>query len=153
MAEAPAKDVIGSGKAVVGAGTFAEGGAPTPQKPFEFPKIVYPVLLPSNTTIVAGGVSSSPTCGIEELLRQADILRGNSISFGKLLAESATNLKIIALVSFYFTFCILYDYPTVAPEDVDGKPLVLHLYALRVTKSEKTLTVAPKHLDGMNYSD
>src|SRR3954469_18033502 len=33
MAEAPAKDVIGSGKAVVGAGTSAEGSAPTPQKP------------------------------------------------------------------------------------------------------------------------
>src|SRR3954470_11790498 len=106
MAEAPVKDAIGSGKAMVGAGTSAEGGAPTPQKPIEFPKIVYPVLLPSNTTMVAGGVPSYPTCGIEELLRQADILRGNSISFGKLLAESTTNLKIIALVSFYFAFCI-----------------------------------------------
>src|SRR3954468_22721075 len=122
MVEAPAKDAIGSGKAVVGAGTSAEGDAPTPQKPFEFPKIVYPVLLPSNTTMVAGGVPSSPTCGIEELLRQADILRGNSISFGKLLAESATNPKIIALVSFYFAFCISYEYPTVASKDVDGKP-------------------------------
>ena len=122
MAEAPAKDAIGSGKAAVGAGTSAEGGAPTPQKPFEFPKIVYPVLLPSNTTMVPGGVSSSPTCGIEELLRQADILRGNSISFGKLLAESATNLKIIALVSFTLPFAFHYEYPTVAPEDVDGKP-------------------------------
>src|SRR3954465_11587684 len=122
MAEAPAKDAIGSGKAVVGAGTSAEGGAPTPQKPFEFPKIVYPALTPSNTTLVAGGVLSYPTCGIEELLRQADILRGNSISFGKLLAESATNLKIIALVSFTLPFAFHYEYPTVAPEDVDGKP-------------------------------
>src|SRR3954469_24048827 len=34
MAEAPAKDAIGSGMAVVGAGTSAEGSAPTPQKPF-----------------------------------------------------------------------------------------------------------------------
>src|SRR4051812_16866847 len=33
MAEAPAKDAIGSGKAVMGAGTSAEGGASTPQKP------------------------------------------------------------------------------------------------------------------------
>src|SRR3954463_4833629 len=111
MAEAPAKDVIGSGKAVVGAGTSTEGGAPTPQKPIEFPKIVYPVLLPSNTTMVAGGVRSSPTCGIEELLRQEDILRGNSISFGKLLAESATNLKIIALVSFTLPFAFYMSIP------------------------------------------
>src|SRR3954468_20731553 len=56
MAEAPSKDAIGSDKAVVGAGTSSEGGAPTPHKPFEFPKIVYPVLLPSNTTMVLGGV-------------------------------------------------------------------------------------------------
>src|SRR4051812_33274189 len=103
--------------------------------------------------MVPGGVPSSSTCGIEELLRQAVILRGNSISFGKLLAESATNLKIIALVSFYFAFCISYEYPTVAPEDVDGKPQVLYLHAQKVTKLEETLTVAPKHLDGMNYSD
>src|SRR3954469_8618827 len=46
MAEAPAKDVIGSGKAVVGAGTSAEGSAPATQKPFELPKIVYPALMP-----------------------------------------------------------------------------------------------------------
>src|SRR3954468_15892080 len=46
MAEAPAKDAIGSGKAVVEAGTSAEGGTSAPQKPFEFPKIVYPALLP-----------------------------------------------------------------------------------------------------------
>ncbi len=111
MAEAPAKDAIGSGKAVVGARTSAEGGASTPQKPFEFPKIVYPALLPSNTTMVPGGVPSSPTCGLEELLRQADILRGNSISFGKLLAESATNLKIIALVSFTLPFAFHMSIP------------------------------------------
>src|SRR3954470_14373171 len=110
MAEAPAKDAIGSGKAVVGAGTSAEGGAPTPQKPIEFPKIVYPALLPSNTTMVPGGVPSSPT-RIEELLRQADILRGNSISFGKLLAESSTNLKIIALVSFTLPFAFYMSIP------------------------------------------
>ena len=73
MAEAPAKDAIGGGKAVVEAGTSAEGGTLAPQKPFEFPKIVYPTLMPSNTTLVPGGVPSSPTCGIEELLRQ-DIL-------------------------------------------------------------------------------
>src|SRR3954467_15076548 len=70
MAEAPAKDAIGSGKAVVGAGTSSEGSAPTPQKPIDFPKIVYPALLPSNMTMVPGGVPSSPTCGIAELLRQ-----------------------------------------------------------------------------------
>src|SRR3954463_2940006 len=105
MAEAPAKDAIGGGKAVVEAGTSAEGGALAPQKPFEFPKIVYPALTPSNTTLVPGGVPSSPTCGLKELLRQADILQGNSISFGKLLAESATNLKIIALVSL---LCLLH---------------------------------------------
>src|SRR3954467_13939830 len=73
MADAPAKDAIGSGKAVMGAGTSAEGGASAPQKPFEFSKIVYPALMPSNTTMVPGGVSSSPTCGLEELLRQEDI--------------------------------------------------------------------------------
>src|SRR3954471_12099010 len=115
MAEAPTKDAIGGGKAVVEAGTSAEGGAPAPQKPFEFPKIVYPVLMPSNTNLVPGGVPSPPTCGLDELLRQADILQGNSISFGKLLAESTTNLKIIALVSFTLPFCISYEYPTVAP--------------------------------------
>jgi hypothetical protein len=111
MAEAPAKDAIGGGKAVVEAGTSAEGGALAPQKPFEFPKIVYPALTPSNTTLVPGGVPSSPTCGLEELLRQADILRGNSISFGKLLAESATNLKIIALVSFTLPFAFHMSIP------------------------------------------
>ena len=68
MAEAPAKDAIGSGKAAVGDGTSAEGGTPTPQKPFELPKIVYPTLVPSNTSMVPGGVLSSLTCGIEELL-------------------------------------------------------------------------------------
>src|SRR3954470_6849578 len=94
MAEAPAKYAIGSGKAVVGAGTSAEGGTSTPQKPFELPKIIYPVVTPGSTTMVPGGVPSSPTCGFEELLRQGDILQGNNISFGKLLAESATNLKI-----------------------------------------------------------
>src|SRR3954468_13571094 len=52
MAEAPAKDAIGGGKAMVEAGTSAEGGALAPQKPFEFPKIVYPVLTPINTTLV-----------------------------------------------------------------------------------------------------
>ena len=111
MAEAPAKDAIGSGKAMVGAGTSAEGGASAPQKPFEFPKIFYPVLLPSNTTMVPGGVPSSPTCGLEELLRQADILRGNNIAFGKLLAESATSLKIIALVSFTLPFAFRMSIP------------------------------------------
>src|SRR4051812_29971417 len=111
MAEAPAKDAIGGGKAVVEAGTSAEGGALAPQKPFEFPKIVYSELTPSNTTLVPGGVPSSPTCGLEELLRQADILQGNSISFGKLLAESATNLKIIALVSFSLPFVFHMSIP------------------------------------------
>ena len=111
MAEAPSKDAIGRGKEVVGAGTSAEGDAPTPQKPFEFPKIVYPTLLASNTTMVPGGVPSSPTCGIEEMLRQADILQGNRISFGKLLAESATNLKIIALVSFTLPFAFHMSIP------------------------------------------
>ena len=105
MDEAPAKDAIGGGKAVVEAGTYAKGGALAPQKPFEFPKIVYPTLTPSSTTLVPGAAPTSPTCGLEELLRQADILQGNSISFGKLLAESATNLKIIALVSF---ICLLH---------------------------------------------
>ena len=33
MAEAPAKDAIGGGKAVVEAGTSAVGGAPAPRKP------------------------------------------------------------------------------------------------------------------------
>src|SRR4051812_48331543 len=115
MAEAPAKDAIGSGKAVVGAGTSAEGGTSTPQKPFEFPKIVYPALMPSNTTMVPGGVLSSPTCGIEELLRQADILQGNSVSFGKLLAESATNLKIITLVSFTLPYAFYMSIPLYPP--------------------------------------
>src|SRR3954463_1831416 len=104
MAEAPAKDAIGGGKAVVEAGTSAEGGALAPQKHFEFPKIVYPTLTPSSTTLVPRAAPTSPTCGLEELLRQAEILRGNSISFGKLLAESATKLKIIALVSSICVF-------------------------------------------------
>ena len=50
-------------------------------------------------------------CGIEELLRQADILQANSISFGKMLAESATNLKIIALVSFTLPFAFHMSIP------------------------------------------
>ena len=56
MAEALDKDAIGSGKAVVEGGTSAEGGAPAPKKTIEFPKIVYPVLTLSNTTLVPGGV-------------------------------------------------------------------------------------------------
>src|SRR4051812_8065817 len=105
MAESPAKDAMGSGKAVVEGGTSAEGGAPPPKKTIEFPKIVYPVLTPGSTALVPGAVPTSPTCSLEKLLRQAKILQGNSVSFGKLLAESATNLKIIALVSF---ICLLH---------------------------------------------
>src|SRR4051812_18394076 len=71
MAEAPAKDAIVRGKAVMEAGTSAEGGALAPQKHFEFPKIVYPTLMPSSTTLVPGAAPTSPTCGLEELLRQA----------------------------------------------------------------------------------
>src|SRR4051812_17035405 len=104
MAEAPAKEAIGGGKAVVGAGTSAVGGAPAPKKTIAYPKIVYPVLTPGSTTLVPGAAPTSPTCGLEELLRQAEILQGNNESFGKLLAESATNLKIIALVSFICLF-------------------------------------------------
>src|SRR4051812_12535502 len=99
MAEAPAKDAMGSSKAVVEGGTSAEGGAPAPKKTIEFPKIVYPVLTPGSTSLVPGAAPTSPTCGLE-LLRQAEILQGNSVSFGKMLAESPTTLKIIALVSF-----------------------------------------------------
>src|SRR3954465_9983687 len=99
MAEAPAKDAIGGDKAVVEAGTSIVGGAPAPKKTIVYPKIVYPVLTPSSTALVPGAVPTSPTCGLEELRRQAEILQGNSESFAKLLAESATNLKIIALVS------------------------------------------------------
>jgi hypothetical protein len=105
MAEAPAKDAIGGGKAVVEAGTSVVGGAPAPKKTIAYPKIVYPVLTPGSTALVPGAAPTSPTCGLEELLRQAEILQGNSESFGKLLAESATNLKIIALVSF---ICLLH---------------------------------------------
>ena len=106
-----AKEASGPSAMEVDSGASTEGGASTPQKPFEFPKIVYPALTPSNTTLVPGGVSSSPTCGIEELLRQADILQGNSISFGKLLAEISTNLKIIALVNFTLPFAFHMSIP------------------------------------------
>src|SRR3954467_6964811 len=95
---------MGSGKAVVEGGTSAKGGAPAPKKTIEFPKIVYPVLTTGSTALVPGAAPTSPTCGLEELLWQAEILQGNSLSFGKLLAESAINLKIIALVSF---ICLL----------------------------------------------
>src|SRR3954462_2555869 len=74
MDEAPAKDAIGSGKAEMGAGTSAEGGTSTPQKPFELAKIISLVLTPGTTIMVSGGMPSSPTCGREELLCQADIL-------------------------------------------------------------------------------
>ena len=100
MAEAPAKDAIGGGKAVVEASTSAVGGAPVPKKTIVYPKIVYSVLTSGSTALVLGVAPTSPTCGLEELRRQAEILQGKSESFGKLLAESATNLKIIALVSF-----------------------------------------------------
>src|SRR3954470_4107952 len=105
MAEAPAKDAIGSGKAVVEGGTSAEGVASAPKKTIEYLKIVYPVLTPGSIALVPGAAPTSPTCGLEELLRQAEILQGNNVSFGKLLAESATNLKIIALVCF---ICLLH---------------------------------------------
>src|SRR3954467_164839 len=105
MAEALAKDAIGGCKAVVEAGTSAVGGAPAPKKTIVYPKIVYPVLTPGSTALAPGAAPTSPTCGLEELLRQAEILQGNSESFGKLLAESATNLNIIALVSF---ICLLH---------------------------------------------
>src|SRR3954464_10889669 len=98
MSEAPAKDAISSGKAVVEAGTSVEGNAPAPKKTIEYPKIVYPVLTPGSTALVPGVAPTSPTCGLEELLRQAEIFQGNCVSFDKMLAESATNLKIIALV-------------------------------------------------------
>ena len=111
MAEAPAKDAIGGGKSVVEAGTSVVGGAPAPKKTIEFPKIVYPVLTPGSTSLVPGAAPTSPTCGLEELLRQAEILQGNSVSFGKLLAESATNLKIIALVSFTLPFAFHMSIP------------------------------------------
>src|SRR3954462_10160350 len=104
MAEALAKDAIGRGKAVVEGGTSAEGGVLAPRKTIEFPKIVYPALTPSITSLVPGAAPTSPTCCLEELLRQAEILQGNSVSFSKLLAESATNLKIIALVSYICLF-------------------------------------------------
>ena len=105
MAEAPAKDAIGGGKEVVEAGTSAIGGTPASQKTIVYPKIVYPVLTPGSTALVPSAAPTSPTCGLEELLRQAEILQGNSVSFGKLLAESANNLKIIALVCF---ICLLH---------------------------------------------
>src|SRR3954470_5342148 len=105
MAEAPAKDAIGGGKAVVEAGTSAVGGAPAPQKTIVYPKIVYPVLTPGSIALVPGAAPTSLTCGLEELRRQAEILQGNIESFAKLLVESATNLKIIALVSF---ICLLH---------------------------------------------
>ena len=129
MAKAPAKDVIGGGKAVVEARTSVVGSAPAPKKTIAYPKIVYPVLTPGSTALVPGAAPTSPTCGLEELRRQAEIVQGNNESFGKLLAESATNLKIIALVSF-FAFCISYEYPTVAPEDVDGKTIGFCIYML-----------------------
>ena len=71
MAEAPAKDAIDGGKAVVEAGTSAEGGASAPKKTIEFPKIVYPVLTPGSSALVPGATPPSRTCGLEELLRQA----------------------------------------------------------------------------------
>ena len=104
MAEAPAKDAIGGGKAVVEAGTSVVGGTPAPNKTIAYPKIVYPVLTPGSTALVPGAAPTSPTCSLEEIHRQAEILHGNSASFGKLLAESATNLKIIALVSYICLF-------------------------------------------------
>ena len=111
MAEAPAKDAIGSGKAVVEGGTSAEDGTSAPKKTIEFPKIVYLVLTPGSTSLVPGAAPTSPTCGLEELLRQAEILQGNSVSFGKLIAKSATNLKIIALVSFICLFAFHMNIP------------------------------------------
>ena len=73
MAEAPAKDAIGGGKAVVEAGTSVVGGAPAPKKTIAYPKIVYPVLTPGSTALVPGAAPTSPTCGLEELRRQAEI--------------------------------------------------------------------------------
>ena len=105
MAEAPAKDAIGSGKAMVVGGTSAEGGASAPRTSTELPKIVYPALIPSSSTLAPGVAPTSPTCGLVELLKQVDILRGNSLSFSKIFAENATNLKIITLVSFA---CLLH---------------------------------------------
>src|SRR3954465_4463863 len=54
MAEAPAKDAMGSGKAVVEGGTSAEGGASAPKTGIEFPKIVYPTLTPSSSALAPG---------------------------------------------------------------------------------------------------
>src|SRR3954463_1571810 len=71
MAEAPAKDAIGSSKAVVEGGTSVEGSAPAPKKTIEFPKIVYPVLTPGSTSLVPGAAPTYPMSGLEELLRQA----------------------------------------------------------------------------------
>lgn len=111
VAEAPTKDATGSSKAMVEGGTSAAGGVTAPRTPAEFPKIVYPVLTPSSSTLVPGAASTSPTCGLEELLKQADILRENSLAFSKILAESATNLKIIALVNFVCLLHFIYSIP------------------------------------------
>src|SRR4051812_42433972 len=73
MAEALAKDAMGSDKAVVEGGTSAKGGALAPKKTIEFPMIVYPELTPSSTSLVLGAAPTSPTCGLEELLWQEEI--------------------------------------------------------------------------------
>src|SRR3954464_13808962 len=62
-------------KAVVEGRTSVEGGAPGPKKTIEFPKIVYTVLTPCSTSLVPSAAPTSPTCGLEELLRQAEILQ------------------------------------------------------------------------------
>src|SRR4051812_13451470 len=80
MAEAPAKDAIGSSKAMMVAGASLEGGVSAPRTSTELPKIVYHSLAPSSSTLAPGVASTSPTCGLEVLLRQADILQGNNLS-------------------------------------------------------------------------
>ena len=69
VAEAPAKDATGSGKAMVEGGTSAEGGATAPKMPTELQKIVYPARTSSSSALDPGAAPTSPTSGLEDMLK------------------------------------------------------------------------------------
>src|SRR4051794_21092715 len=95
VAEALANDATESDKEMM-----MGGGPAATTSQAEAPKIVFLVLTTSTSAVAPGAAPTSPTCGLEELLKQAEILRVNIVSFVKMFAESASNLKIIAYASF-----------------------------------------------------
>ena len=91
--------------------TSVEGRTAAPMIRTELPKIVFLVLTSSIYALAPGVAPTSPLCGLEELLKQAEIVWVTTVAFGKLFAKSASNLMIIALVIFLFLLYFIHNIP------------------------------------------